>query len=743
MNTATSGTAMRATEPNESLRGTINRIIFSNKESGFAIALLGVATNGTFQTITLSGNLPYVAIDDEITVEGKWDNHPKYGRQFKCSSYMKVLPTKAEAIEAYLGSGMIKGLGASTAAKIVKVFGDKTLDVLSKNPSSLMSIPGIGKKKCETISRAWKEQMAVTDIMVFLAGCGITASYAAKIYRKYGLNAIAVIQENPYQLSYDITGIGFIVADRIARKIGFRVDDPRRIQAGTLYALEECRKQGHVYYPDNILKSRAAELLEVGRDLVEVAMVNLLNEKRIVIEGSNGQCNVYTPSLFMHEKGVARDIHRLKHAKSFFGARMGDIENQVKQAEKKFDVQLSPEQVDAVLKAGKNTVSVLTGGPGCGKTTVSKIIVEIFKQKDANILLAAPTGKAAKRLELCGEAASTIHRLLEFSPMQGGFQRNADNPLECDVLIVDEMSMADISLFHFLLCAVPSGAHLIIIGDADQLPPVGPGLSLRHLIDSAVVPVTVLSKIYRQAEGSGIVQLAHAINKGIVPDSSFYGEDCIMVNRENPTDAVARVVEIVMKLKAEGTEAQVLSPMRKGEAGTDRINDMLQDALNPIPYGQNETYQVVSGFRKFRINDRVIQTKNDYDRMVFNGDCGIVDSIDTEERQLKVVFEGRGLVCYDYLDLDELSLAYALSVHKSQGSEYQTVVALALTQHYVMLARNLIYTAVSRAKKQVILVGTTKALTIAVKNNKQKDRYSRLKDRLTSAFVPDFPGELG
>ncbi|MEN6621595.1 MAG: AAA family ATPase, partial [Smithella sp.] len=372
------------------------------------------------------------------------------------------------------------------------------------------------------------------------------------------------------------------------------------------------------------------------------------------------------------------------------------------------------------------------GGPGTGKTLTTRVIVEIFKQKNATILLGAPTGKAAKRLESCGHEAKTIHRLLEYSPKLGGFQKGEKSPLECDVLIIDESSMADISLIYHLIQAVPYGAHLVIIGDADQLPSVGPGLVMRHLVTAGVLPLTILNQIYRQQEGSGIVQIAHYINKGIIPKQTDFSKDCIFLHQENPVQAVTKVVEVVTKLRAEGVEAQVISPMHKGEAGTIRLNEVLQDTLNPIPHGEKETYQIESGFRKFRVNDRVIQMKNDYDKEVFNGDSGIIESIDHEEQQLTVSFDGRGSVVYDFLDLDQLALSYAITVHKSQGSEYHTIIVLCLTQHYIMLARNLLYTAVSRAKKRAIIVGAPKAMSIAIRNDKQKARYTRLKERLIS-----------
>lgn len=714
----------------ELLKGTIQRIIFSAKDTGFAIAVMQTGTRNA----TLSGNLPQIVVGEEIVAEGKWTEHPKYGKQFNTTSYMKVLPTKTETIETYLSSGMIKGLGPGTASKIVKYFGAKTLDVLSSCPDRLMEIPGIGEKKCETIANSWKEQMAVQDIMVFLSGCGITPIFAAKIYRKYGRNAMQIVQDNPYKLAYDIVGMGFIKADVIARKVGIADNSPQRIQAGTLYTLEEGVKEGHIYFPEPVLLDRAVELLNTQPELVETAIANLISESRVVVEEVEGQRLLYTPKLYVHEKETARLVKRLSRSKSIFNNRMGDVDEQIKNAESKFQITLSPEQRSAVEKACFNTVSVLTGGPGTGKTLTTKVIVEIFKQKEAKVLLAAPTGKAAKRLESCGgDSAATIHRLLEFAPWIDDFQRGQDNPLEGDVIIVDEFSMADISLFYYLLCAIPAGAHLVVIGDADQLPSVGPGLSMRHMVESRAFPLTVLNQIYRQAEGSDIVLLAHAVNQGVVPKERYFGGDCVLIEQDDPAKAAEEAVKIVTGLRAGNVDCQVLSPMHRGDAGTSKINQLLQDALNPIPQGQSDTYQVTSGFLKLRIGDSVIQTKNDYFKNVFNGDMGVVAAIDHEEKQLDVLFEGRGTVSYDFLDLDQLALASCLTVHKSQGSEFETVVYICLQAHYVMLARNLFYTAVSRAKKKIIIIGTTKAMAIAVHNDKQKARFTRLKDRLAQA----------
>ena len=718
-------------EANETMRGTVGRVKFSAPDTGYAIAIFDAENEGSQLNCTICGNLPQIAKGDEITIEGQWITHAVYGKQFKVSSYMKILPTNAAAIEAYLASGMIKGLGPSTAARIVKAFGTETLNILSNNPARLMEISGIGEKKCETIAKAWKEQTAVTDIMVFLSGCGITPAYATKIYRRYGLDSIRVINENPYDLSYTIDGIGFLVADRIARKIGYPENSPQRTQAGTLYTLMEGRKEGHVYLPEALLKRRAQELLEVDEDLVKTAIGGLLEARLVVIDDTFGERNVYTSGLYKHETEAARRIHELAYAPSFFKSGMKDVDEELLRAETKFGITLSPEQKKAVVSACRNTVSVLTGGPGTGKTLSTKVIVEIFKQKKAKIKLAAPTGRAAKRLENCGQEAKTIHRLLEFSPFAGGFTKSETDTLDCNVLIVDEMSMADISLFYALVMAIPKGAHLIIIGDSDQLPSVGPGTLMMSLADSDMLPLTVLKQIYRQEEGSGIVQLAHDINIGIIPGPTHFGKDCHFVELEDPAAAGAKVVEIVQWLRSKGEgDIQVLTPMNKGEIGTYKLNELLQEALNPVPAGQGGTYQVVSGVRKFRIGCRVIQTKNNYDRDVFNGDGGIIDSIDHEEKQLGVLFEGREPVLYDFVDLDELSLSYAMTVHKSQGSEYETVILVCMSQHFIMLARNLFYTGVSRAKKRVIIVGTKKAMAIAVRNDKQKARYSMFKERL-------------
>lgn len=730
---------MNTAHAHESLQGVVHHIRFYAKETGYAVASVQVGEGDKSRFVTLSGNLPHIAVGDEIQSEGQWQDHPKYGMQFHVNSYMKVLPTETNAIESYLGSGMIKGLGPGTAAKIVAHFGDKTLDVLTQNPERLLEIPGIGEKKAETITRGWKEQIAVQEIMIFLNGCGITPIFAARIYRKYGLNAIETIKSDPYGLAYTIDGIGFLRADAIARKVGYDEDSPQRIQAGTLYALEEIVKDGNVYSPESVLRKTAAKLLVSGEDKVDAAIATLVTAERVIAEERNGERNIYLPNLYVHENEAARLLLRLSRAQSFFQGTMGDLNKQILIAEKRFGIALSPEQRDAVEKACRNTVSVITGSPGTGKSTISKFIVEILKQKEGRVMLCAPTGKAAKRLEDCGgDAASTIHRLLEFAPWQGGFQRGKDNPLECDAGIVDEASMLDISLLYFLLRAVPAGAHLIIIGDANQLPSVGPGLCMRHLVESGAFPVTFLNRIYRQAEGSDIVCLAHAVNHGIIPNENYFGGECLFIEQEDPVKAVEEVVRLAAELREQNVETMILGPMRRWDTGTDRINLLAQEALNPVPANQS-AYQVVSGYRKFRIGDPVIQLKNDYSRMVFNGEQGIVAALDHEERLMTVVFEGRDPVIYDFIDLDKLSLAYSCTVHKAQGSEIQAVIFLCLKSHYVMLARNLFFTAVSRAKKKLIIVGTKKAMAMAVKNDHQKTRYTRLKERLVQ---PDGSDEM-
>lgn len=730
---------MKTAHAHESLQGVVHHIRFYAKETGYAVASVQVGEGDKSRFVTLSGNMPHIAVGDEIQSEGQWQDHPKYGMQFHVNSYLKVLPTETDAIESYLGSGMIKGLGPGTAAKIVAHFGNKTLDVLTQNPGRLLEIPGIGEKKAETITRGWKEQIAVQEIMIFLNGCGITPIFATRIYRKYGLNAIETIKSEPYDLAYTIDGIGFLRADAIARKVGYDVDSPQRIQAGTRYALEEGVKDGNVFYPEAVLRKTAAKLLGSDENKVDAAIAALVAAERVVAEEVNGARNIYLPNLYVHENESARLLMRLSRAQSCFHGTMGDLDRQILIAEKRAGITLSPEQRNAVEKACRNTVSVLTGGAGVGKTLLTKIIVEILKQKDGRVVLCAPTGKAAKRLEDCGgDSASTIHRLLEFAPWKGGFQRGKDNPLECDAVIVDEASMLDISLLCFLLRAIPAGAHLIIIGDANQLPSVGPGLCMRHLVDSRAFPLTFLNHIYRQAAGSDIVALAHAVNHGIVPNDDHFGGDCFYIEREEPEKAVAEVVRLVAQLREQNIEPMVLSPMRRGEAGSDKINAIIQETINPVPVNQN-TYQVISGFHRFRIGDPVIQLKNDYNRNVFNGEQGIVAALDHEERQMVVVFEGRDPVTYDFIDLDELALAYCYTVHKAQGSEGNLCIFLCLQSHYVMLARNLFYTAVSRAKQKVIIVGTKKAMVIAVKNDKQKVRYTRLKERLVQ---PEGNGEM-
>ncbi|MHB8111690.1 MAG: SF1B family DNA helicase RecD2 [Syntrophorhabdaceae bacterium] len=718
----------------ETLQGSVRRIIYSVRRTGFAVVIMKDAQNGDAKGITLVGNLPQVAEGDDIRVEGKWVDHPEYGKQFSVTSHMKVLPTQASAIEAYLASGLIKGLDPTLAAKIVAKFGDETFEVLSKTPESLFEIPGIGEKKYESITRSWKEQTVVTDIMVFLAEVGITPASAAKIFRQYGLNAIDVIKSNPYQLSCDVDGIGFLLADRIAVKVGLPKESSQRIEAGILYALYEAQTYGHVYLPADILKDNVMDILGLNNyKLIGIAIGVLKKTKRIFIEKANGVPNIYNMRMYIHEKEAAWTLSWHSRAFSFSSSRLHHPQEAIMEAQRKFGVPLSPEQKNAVENACTYPVSVITGGPGTGKSLITKIIVEVFKKMGAKILLAAPTEKAAKRMESCGHEARTIHSMLEYSPMEGGFTRNTSNPLECNVLIVAEFSTADISTLYYLLQAIPSGAHLIIIGDADQLPSMGPGLVMRHITDCGIFPLTVLSRFYRQEEGNYITAVAHDINEGTVPGTVFYGKDCIFIEQEEPVQVVAKVVEIVTKIKEEGKEAMVLSPQRKGDIGTVNLNRLLQEALNPIPEGtEKDDYQVKFGPQNFRINDRVIQLKNNYDKMVFNGDSGVITAMDREERQVHVVFELRGVVRYDFIDLDELSLAYALTVHKAQGSEYDCVIFIALSQHCAMLARNLAYTAVSRARKQCIIIGAERAMAIAILKDRPKTRYTRLKERLAT-----------
>ncbi|MDR2669512.1 MAG: ATP-dependent RecD-like DNA helicase [Desulfovibrio sp.] len=642
-------------------------------------------------------------------------------------------------MEKYLGSGLIKGIGPVMAKRIVTAFGDKTLAVIEEDGERLIEVPGIGQARVGMITRAWQEQKEIRAVMLFLQSNGVSSAYAAKIYKQYGNDSIQVVRENPYRLAREIFGIGFLTADRIAEKMGFDKQSPERAQAGLIHALHEFSEDGHVFVPRDLLLSKTRELLEVEPGILENALSLLVDAKQIVVETLDNpdepqNCAipaVYLAKFHLSEVRVADRVKSLLNAPK--AVRAINVPKALGWVQDKLSIILAEKQVEAVKSSITNKVSVITGGPGTGKTTIIRAVLRIYAPLTKRILLAAPTGRAAKRMsEATGFEAKTIHRLLEYSIARGGFQKNEDHPLDADLIIIDEASMLDLILMYHLLKAIPQSAVFILVGDVDQLPSVGAGSVLKDIIASGVVPVVVLNEIFRQAQSSSIIVNAHKIIKGEMPSlTAGENDDFYFFQSEEPESALNRVIDVV-KVRIPRRfgfrpfeDIQVLTPMNRGVVGTTRLNEALQDALNP------NGFELVRGGRKYRIGDKVMQIRNNYDKEIYNGDIGIISTIDTEAQTVSVNVDGRDIE-YDYTELDELTLAYAVSIHKSQGSEYPVVVIPVMTQHYVMLQRNLLYTGVTRGKKLVVLVGTRKAIGIAVKNNKISKRNTWLYARLRS-----------
>ena len=721
----------------DTLEGVIERITFHNEENGYTVARL-LPPNAR-DVITILGNFSNPVVGESLLCYGTWIRHAQWGRQMQVARYEVVRPATAFAIEKYLGSGMVKGVGPVTAKRIVDKFGEDALDVIENHPQKLLTVQGIAKKTLAKITQAWQDQREVKNIMLFLQSHGVSPAYAVKIYRAYGGKSIEVVEKNPYQLASDIWGIGFKSADKIARAIGIAEDDPRRIEAGVVYVLNEAVESGgNAYLTQKELEDKANEILAVGD--VATAIQTLSASGRLVCEPAaflgETEIAIYPPSLHTTEKGLAERIKRL-------------LSSPLKQPDpEKFDpwlsnlldkggFPLSDEQREAVKTALLSRFSVLTGGPGTGKTTATNAVVAAFEGLKKEVLLASPTGRAAKRLaEVTGREARTVHRLLEFDPEQRGFKRGPDSPLECDVLIVDESSMLDMVLTYSLLKAVPDQAQVVFVGDVDQLPSVGPGNVLRDLIDSGSVPVARLTQVFRQAAESLIITNAHAINSGRMPSlpPPSANKDCAYLNAEEAEEVADKVVAVVAKsLPKRGFapgDIQVLTPMQRGSAGAAYLNTRLQETLNPARPGVDE---VQRGARLFRVGDRVMQIVNNYDKSVYNGDIGAVLAVNHEESILTVGFQdvnGINEVIYEFTDMDELTMANAVSIHKSQGSEYPAVVLAVHTQHYMLLQRNLLYTALTRARKFVVIIGPKRAIAMAVKKQSDIHRHTRLKERL-------------
>ncbi|NNF98943.1 MAG: ATP-dependent RecD-like DNA helicase [Desulfobacteraceae bacterium] len=721
------------------LSGMIHRITYADQASGYTVARVKVS--GRRDLVTVVGNLMSPARGETLHMRGVWVMNPKFGSQFKVSHHTKVVPTTVLGIKKYLGSGLIRGIGPKMADRIVDRFGTKTLEVIENEIDRLTEVGGFGLKRIDMIRSAWDEQRDIRDVMVFLQSHGVGSGYAAKIFKTYGRDAISVVTKNPYGLTRDIRGIGFITADRIAEKLGIARESSFRIQAGVIFVLSQLADDGHVYAPRELLISRACEMLAVDAHLVAQALPVIENEREIVIEdivsklpseGNAGKA-IYLTQFYRCETQIAGRLTAL--IRSPKSIRPIDAAKALEWLSRRLDIQLADKQILAIRTAVEQKVMVITGGPGTGKTTLINAILRIYQKLGIKILMAAPTGRAAKRMsDATGFPSATIHRLLAFSPANGGFQKNDRHPLKCDLLVIDEASMVDTPLMHHLLKAIPSRTTLILVGDVFQLPSVGAGNVLNDIIRSGSVPVVTLDRIFRQAQKSRIVINAHRINSGRMPlwDPPAADEppsDFYFINQEDPE----KVLDLILELATHRIpqrfgfdpmlDIQVLTPMHRGIVGSMNLNHRLQENLNP---GDGD---LVRGGRRFRCGDKVMQIINNYEKEVFNGDIGIICAVDHERHDIVTRFDGRE-IRYESADLDELALAYAISVHKSQGSEYPVVILPILTQHYMLLQRNLIYTAITRGKKLVVVIGTRKAMAIGIKNDRPQHRFTGLAERL-------------
>ena len=728
------------------LTGTVERVVFHNEENGYTVLRLLPASvnsgNGSAgltrprDPVSCIGHMVNPQAGVQLKVSGRWVNNPKFGRQIEFQNAEEKLPATSEGIRLYLASGLIKGVGEEMAGRIVEAFGTDTIRILDEEPERLLKVRGVGSKSLDRIRTSWAEHRGMRDLLLFLQPHGITPAYAVRIYRAYGTEALAIVRENPYRLAMDIHGIGFVTADAAASKLGFEHDHPLRVQAGTLYVLQKATDDGNVYLPQAELTDAVCAQLGVDEGLVDDALTALETDERIVREeldmpDAAGEVGVYMRRYHHCESKTAFYIQRLLRSPK--SVRFEKPDALVDKVVGELNISLAAEQLEAVRTAARSKVMVLTGGPGTGKTTIINAIIKLFGEVRARILLAAPTGRAAKRMsETSGRESRTIHRLLEYSPKEDGFARNEDNPLACGLLVVDEASMMDTLLFYHLLKAVPLGATLVLVGDVHQLPSVGPGNVLSDIITSGVVPVVELTEIFRQSAESEIICNAHLINKGEIPSLESSKErlsDFYFIHQNDAERAAELIVDLVRnhiprRFNLDPVDdIQVLTPMHKGAVGAGRMNASLQEALNP------HGIEVRRGDRCFRLHDKVMQIRNNYDKDVFNGDMGRISFMDVRERTLSITFDER-VVPYDFDELDEIAPAYAISIHKSQGSEYPAVVIPVMMQHYVLLQRNLIYTGVTRGKKLVILVGESRALHTAIKNNKTRKRFTRLAQRL-------------
>ena len=725
----------------EQLEGTLEKIRFYSEESSYMVGVLRCRDG---KTVTIVGDFPPMREGEDLRVSGDWQIHNRYGKQLAVEHWERLLPKTIAGLKGYLGSGLIKGIGPATADKIVEHFGLDTLDIIENEPHRLQEVDSIGAKKAAGIIDSYKQYKEVQNVLIFLQGYGVSVGQAMRLYRRYGSDTIKQVQENPYRMAEDIFGVGFKTADKIARQLGLPEDSPQRIQASISYTLSRAAEQGHVYLPRELLFERIKELLNdtgetLSESFLDEQLRQMIEEKRLFSEAQESGEAVYYAPFYQAEQGCARLLLELESAVHPYS----QLEmNQVLGKVQNDSSHLTEEQLQVLEEALQNGVLVVTGGPGTGKTTTIKALLSTFQSMRQKVLLAAPTGRAAKRVtEATGEEAFTIHRLLEYSYTEGEgfrFQRNEDNPVEAQVVIIDEASMVDLLLMYNLLKALPAGCRLVMVGDVDQLPAVGAGNVLRDLINAKNIPCFRLNYIFRQARESLIIVNAHRVNRGEMPYLNVKDKDFFFMQEDDPEYAAQLVVELCQeRLPNYGPydpllDLQVLTPMRKTAAGVERLNQLLQEALNPRA---REKLEASGKGSVFRLGDKVMQIRNNYQKEVYNGDIGLITAIDKEETELVVTF--RDLlqprpVVYDFTELDELVLSYAVSVHKSQGSEYPVIIMPVLTQHYMLLQRNLLYTGITRARKLAVLVGSKKALAIAVRNNKAEERFTLLDQRLRS-----------
>ncbi len=748
-----------------SFSATVDRVIYKNDDNGYAILLVQPHRNdagrngvprGAFSCV---GTLPGPRGGMRLRFTGRFVTNPRYGRQFSFTSAAEQVPASEAGLIGYLSSGLIKGMGPAMAQRVVQAFGADTMRILDEEPERLLGIPGIGRKNLEGIVECWQRHRGISGLIQFLQPHGVSPAYGVRIYNTYGARAIEMVRENPYRLAMDIRGIGFTTADAIAEKLGVPKDAPVRAQGAVLYMLQRATENGDVFLPRGVLLERVEDELHIEPSAVAPALEALERDRRIIVDaeplargesgGRPGDQAVYLSLYYQCEAKTAYYLERLQSMPR--NVSFSSVDAQVQQAIGEQEHRLAQSQIEAVHMAARSKVMVLTGGPGTGKTTIIKAILSLYDQVTRRIHLAAPTGRAAKRMaEATGREAATLHRLLEFNPVANTFERNEDQPLACDLLIVDEASMMDVLLFYYLMKAVPSGCTVILVGDIHQLPSVGPGAVLADIIASGRVPVTELTEIFRQSSASAIIANSHCINGGVVPELVHPWErdtDFFFAPVSDPEDAAGVLRDLICRdiPRRFGfnplLDIQLLTPMHKGSVGTQNMNSLLQEALNPPPPGQT-VVQLRRGDAVFRVGDKVMQTRNNYGKEIFNGDLGVIRSIDKETRQVVIRFDDRD-VPYASDELDEVVLAYAISIHKSQGSEYPCVVVPLLMSHYVMLQRNLIYTAITRGRSLVVVVGELRALSRAVTNTSVQRRCTRLAWRLmrysppASAFMPN------